>query len=91
MKGKVVEVELVGDKQGAVPLDGKMRVGDAVEFMTDMQTEKGPSAGTVQSVSGDKIVIMHSDHPGEEFSKSKLIVKAEHRHRDGIRKLWILK
>lgn len=45
------------------------RVGDRVEFCSDRQTEKGPSAGTVIEVDRKEhtCVIRHSDHPGEEF------------------------
>lgn len=91
MKGKIVEVELVESKSGAVPLDGVMRTGDVVEFMSDMQTEKGPSAGTVTRVHGNEVVIRHSDHPGETFNKTKLITKGCFRHKDGVRVLWVMK
>lgn len=45
------------------------RVGDAVEFASDRQTEKGPSGGSVIAVDRDKqtATIQHSDHPGETF------------------------
>jgi hypothetical protein len=91
MKGKVVTVELTDSKPGAVPLDGIMRSGDVVEFMSDMQTEKGPSSGTVISIMPGEVVIRHSDHPGENFDTSHLMVKGEYRHKDGLRKLWILR
>lgn len=90
MKGRIVEVELTESKPGATPLDGKMRVGDAVEFMTDMQTEKGPSAGTIIDVDNRNVVISHSDHPGEVFEKSKLKCKGCYRHKDGLSVLWIM-
>lgn len=45
------------------------RVGDRVEFQSDRQTEKGPSAGSVIAVDREAhtAVIRHSDHPGETF------------------------
>ena len=86
----VIDIELGEEKEGAIPLDGKMREGDCVEFISDKQTEKGPSSGTVTNVTADNVTIQHSDHPGETFSKRKLRVKGEVRHRDGIRKLWLL-
>ena len=86
----VIDIEFAEDKPGAVPIDGKMRVGDCVEFLSDRQTEKGPSAGTVTKRDGNKVVIKHSDHPGEEFDISTLRMRGELRHRDGISKLWLL-
>jgi hypothetical protein len=45
------------------------RVGDRVEFRSDRQTEKGPSAGSVTATDRDArtATIRHSDHPGETF------------------------
>lgn len=84
--------ELVGrhrEGDSSIPLDGVMRPGDCAEFLTDKQTEKGPSSGAITNVSGDSVTIRHSDNPGEEFSKQALSVNRETRHHDGIRKLWI--
>ena len=52
------------DKPAFIP-----RVGDRVEFLSDCQTEKGPSAGSVVSVDRGRreVIIKHSDHPGELF------------------------
>lgn len=45
------------------------RVGDRVEFRSDRQTEKGPSAGSVIAVDREArtAAIRHSDHAGETF------------------------
>ena len=90
MKVNVTTIEICGDKPGCVPLDGVMRAGDVVEFISDRQTEKGPSSGTIIVSTDVSVTISHSDHPGEEFSKEALHVKGEFRHKDGLRKLWIL-
>lgn len=60
---------------GAVLSAEAMRSGDVVEFESDRQTEKGPSAGKVVSVEGDVVTISHSDDPGEEFSAKTLSVR----------------
>lgn len=62
--------------------------GDWVEFASDWQTEKGPSSGKVVKVEGDIVTIAHSDDPGEDFSISKLKVKARTQHYRGGT-LWI--
>jgi hypothetical protein len=51
-----------------------MQVGDVCEFVSDRQTEKGPSSGTVTRVDDGFITIAHSDHSGEIFRASELIV-----------------
>lgn len=67
-----------------------MKVGDAIEFLSDRQTEKGPSAGRVISRAGDVVCIRHSDDPGEMFDASTLIVERLSTHRHGGQ-LWMLK
>lgn len=89
MKGKITEIEICENKAGCIPLDGVIRVGDVCEFMSDRQTEKGPSSGTIIISTDTSVTISHSDHPGEEFSKANLRVKGEFRHKDGLRKLWV--
>lgn len=90
MRAKVTTIEICEDKPGCVPLDGVMRAGDVCEFISDRQTEKGPSRGTIIVSTDASVTISHSDHPGEEFSKNALRVKGEFRHKDGVRKLWVL-
>jgi len=51
------------------------KIDDKVEFESDKQTEKGPSSGTVTKVDKGKVIVEHSDHPGEEFAINKLEVK----------------
>lgn len=87
---EVIDIEIGDSDIDATPLDGVMRCGDCAEFISDRQTEKGPSSGTITSVRGNEVIIKHSDHPGEVFAKDKLRVKGEVRYRDGKRKLWIL-
>lgn len=88
---KVIDFEIPHSKPGATPLDGVMRAGDCVEFISDLQTEKGPSTGYIAEVDDTTVRIRHSDHLGESFESTELIVKMETRYRDGLRKLWILK
>ncbi len=65
-----------------------MQAGDHVEFMSDKQTEKGPSAGVIRISMGDQILIEHSDTK-EEFHISELdIVRKTTHHKGGV--LWIL-
>jgi hypothetical protein len=58
-------------------------VGDIVEFLSDQQTEKGPSSGSILSVDyrNDRCVIEHSDTK-ETFAISKLQVRKFTRHRN---------
>lgn len=63
--------------------------GDFVEFESDRQTEKGPSAGRVTKVEGGFVTIQHSDDPGERFEISALTVKRKTTHHEGGI-LWIL-
>ena len=51
-----------------------IEVGDVCEFVSDLQTEKGPSSGRVTFVDHDFVVIAHSDHPGQPFKKKDLKV-----------------
>lgn len=66
----------------------EIEVGDAVEFMSDIQTEKGPSAGTVASRIDDEVYICHSD-TCEWFDRRRLDVERKTTRSDG-RTLWIL-
>lgn len=68
----------------------KIKVGDAVEFRTDRQTEKGPSSGSVAERSGDLVSIKHGDHPGEIFKVSELNVLTLSTFGHSKRPLWIL-
>lgn len=43
------------------PQDFTPQIGDHVEFLSDRQTEKGPSGGRVVIVEGSKVAIRHSD------------------------------
>jgi hypothetical protein len=67
------------------------RVGDKVEFHSDLQTEKGPSAGSVIAVDRDArtAVIRHSDHPGETFNWGDVKVDYYKIAHDG-RPFWML-
>ena len=49
-------------------------VNDVCEFITDIQTEKGPSSGRVTYADNEFVVIAHSDHPGEPFRRDQLKV-----------------
>ena len=66
-----------------------MKAGDYVEFMSDRQTEKGPSAGVIKISRGNDLLIKHSDCT-EEFRADQLIVERETTHRKGG-VLWMLK
>jgi hypothetical protein len=67
------------------------QVGDKVEFLSDRQTEKGPSAGTVRRANWQSgmVTIRHSDHPGEEFDWARVAIKKFALAKDG-RPLWQL-
>jgi hypothetical protein len=67
------------------------RLDDKIEFLTDAQTEKGPSAGSVVKVNyrEEWCLIRHSDHPGERFDFAKVIVARTTKAHDG-RRLWQL-
>lgn len=65
-----------------------MKAGDSVEFMSDRQTEKGPSGGSVRISRGNDVLIRHSDCE-EEFNAADLHVhKKTTHHRGGT--LWQL-
>ena len=49
-------------------------VNDVCEFISDTQTEKGPSSGRVTYADDEFIAIAHSDHPGEFFRRDQLKV-----------------
>ena len=67
------------------------RVGDKVEFHSDRQTEKGPSAGSIIAVDRDArtVVIRHSDHPGETFRWADVKVEYFSRSHDD-KPFWML-
>ena len=67
----------------------KMKIGDAVEFRSDQQTEKGPSAGRVTERVDTLVTILHSDHPGEVFDVRDLRVNRLTTHHKGG-PLWML-
>jgi hypothetical protein len=61
------------------------KVDDQIEFLSDKQTEKGPSSGKVVAVGNkDTVIIKHSDDPGELFTSSKLLVKSRTMKPGGI-------
>lgn len=92
----------IGGKDGAAAVAGDgliiefmPDVGDVVEFDSDMQTEKGPSSGVCTAVdySADCCTVRHSDHPGETFIMSKVVVFKYKRHRNhpDRARYWLLK
>jgi hypothetical protein len=58
LAGEIV-LWIKGPGKGALPF--APRVGDHVDFASDRQTEKGPSAGSVVIVSDNQVAIRHSD------------------------------
>ncbi|NCD13707.1 MAG: hypothetical protein EOL92_00555 [Bacteroidia bacterium] len=67
---------------------GHPKAGDHVEFLSDMQTEKGPSAGVITISCGNKILVKHSDTT-EEFIINNLMVVKRTTHNNG-NTLWML-
>jgi hypothetical protein len=67
---------MMATTNGSVKIEFMPFVGSVVEFLSDRQTEKGPSAGTVISCNwkNNTCVIRHSDHPGETFDMKKVQV-----------------
>ena len=63
--------------------------GDKIEFSSDLQTEKGPSAGSCIFSDGHSVAIRHSDCV-EWFDPVDIEVKRITTSHDG-KKLWILK
>lgn len=65
------------------------RVDDKVEFLSDRQTEKGPSAGVVIDANRRTgfVTVRHSDHPGEVFDWARVQIKRFVLAHDG-RPLW---
>lgn len=65
--------------------------GDKVEFLSDLQTEKGPSSGVVTTADWDAglVTIRHSDHPGELFDWAAIKVASFGTASDGS-PLWQL-
>lgn len=59
--------------------------GDIVEFLSDLQTEKGPSSGACAANHGDVIIIDHSDVYGDRFKTGDLRIKYFKKHGDGKR------
>jgi hypothetical protein len=80
---KVLEADRCAEsKEGMV-------IGDFVEFFSDVQTEKGPSTGTVTERVGDRVMIKHSDHSGESFDIKTLQIVSKVKYDD--RTHWGLK
>lgn len=67
------------------------KIGDKVEFFSDLQAEKGPSSGSVTAADWQSglVEIRHSDHPGEMFDWAKVKVSEFGTALDG-RPLWQL-
>ena len=63
------------------------KAGDRVEFLSDRQTEKGPSAGKITISRGTQILISHSDC-SEEFCVDDLVIDRKTRHHRGGT-LWV--
>jgi len=59
-----------------------METGDYVEFLSDRQTEKGPSTGKIKSSMGGKLLIEHSDCV-EEFTLAGIQIHKKTTHRKG--------
>lgn len=58
----VLEAKIVLTGRGIiVPNVHLFSVGDQVEFRSDLQTEKGPSTGSVVRTEGKNVIINHSD------------------------------
>ena len=74
---------MVEMKQTGMVIEFLPRSGDIVEFLSDGQTEKGPSSGSVVEVDyhGDTCVIQHSD-VRETFVMSRVVVAKYSRHRN---------
>jgi len=70
------------------PGNSSFQVGDHIEFLSDEQTEKGPSTGVVEIVDSNRIVINHSDIT-EEFFINDLSINRKSKHYNG-KTLWIL-
>lgn len=68
-----------------------MRINDHVDFTSDLQTEKGPSAGFITNVDTKQVTIKHSDHPGEVFDIETLIVLKKTSYKGSQEILWILR
>lgn len=58
------------------------KAGDHVAFLSDKQTEKGPSSGVITISCGKQILINHSDC-SEEFSVDSLVINKKTRHHKG--------
>lgn len=82
------ECDLIANGELNIASD-RMKVGDYIEFLSDRQTEKGPSIGFVKTIVGTRVLIQHSDC-SEEFNYNQLIVKKKTTHHDGGT-LWILR
>jgi hypothetical protein len=80
MGTRIMEVETSDPEK--VRIEFMPRHGDIVEFLSDRQTEKGPSSGTVIAIDRDIDLcrIRHSDTI-ETFKMSKVLVKRYNRHR----------
>lgn len=66
-----------------------MKPGAVIEFLSDQQTDKGPSSGTCVSNDGETIVLSHSDTEHDEFRAEELRVERVGTTHDG-RDYWAL-
>jgi hypothetical protein len=66
-----------------------IKVGDLIEFLSDSQTDKGPSLGVVKAINGGKALINHSDTFELFVIKDLLISKKITHNRVGT--FWQLK
>lgn len=66
---------------------GFPEAGDCIEFLSDKQTEKGPSAGTIHISCGKQLLVKHSDCT-EEFNTDNLEIVRKTKGHDG-RTLWM--
>ncbi len=66
-----------------------MEEGHLVEFMSDRQTDKGPSCGECERRVGNKVLIRHSDGR-EMFDVTVLKVKKLSRHWKIGKRSWIM-
>lgn len=74
-------------RPSACCFSGYPKAGDYIEFLSDRQTDKGPSSGIITISSGEKILLKHSDCT-EEFDVGDLVIVKKTKHRNGGI-LWI--
>ena len=66
-----------------------MKAGDLIEFLSDRQTDKGPSSGVCVRNNGSTLTLSHSDIDDDIWSVDKLRVERVGWTRDG-RRYWAL-